>query len=74
MKITHKEDINIKTFDEVKIGEVFTYGNQYFMKTPCGTDTSFAPINAVYLDDGYFACIDTSEKVTLIKYEFNVMV
>ena len=74
MKITHKENISVKTFDEVKIGEVFTYGNQYFIKTPCGTDTSFAPVNAVYLDAGYFACIDSYEKVRLVEYEFNVMI
>ena len=74
MKITHKENMNVKTFDEVEIGEVFTFGNQYFIKTPCGMDTFTAPFYAVYLNNGHFACIDSYEKVTLVEYEFNVMV
>lgn len=74
MKITHKENMNVKTFDEVEIGEVFTLGNQYFIKTPCGMDHFTAHFNAVYLNNGHFACIDGYEKVTLVEYEFNVMV
>lgn len=74
MKITHKEDVNVKTFDEVKIGEVFTFGNRYFMKTSNGMEIYGAHFNAIYLDDGYFANIDSYEKVKLIEYEFNVMI
>lgn len=74
MKITYKEDVNVKTFEEVKIGEVFALGNRYFMKTFGGMETYGASFNAIYLDDGHLADIDPYEKVTLIKYEFNVMV
>ena len=74
MKITHKEDVNVKTFEEVKIGEVFAFDNRYFMKTSNGMETYGAPFNAIYLDNGYFANIDSYEKVKLIEYEFNVMI
>lgn len=73
MKINRLNEIKQKSFNSLKLGEVFIWDDKIYMKTtPIEIGNTKAVLNAVDLYNGYFETINSSDMVILMNAELNV--
>lgn len=74
MKINRLNDVKQKCFSNLKLGEVFIWGDDkiYMKTTNIEIGNTGAMLNAVNLANGYFETINGSDMVVLMNAELNV--
>lgn len=69
MKITKIKTTKKCFFEELKAGDAFIFGNDYYLKIPIAAMNDFDCLNAIDLSSWDYAWIEPNEKVIPVKAE-----